>query len=234
MLQTPPRAYILALMSLCCMVTAGCGPKAVHNTAVNSLQAYVAEAKAKLDAESESEGSLWVSHGRRSDMFRDFRAREINDVVTIRVVETTQAVATADLKSNKSADATAGFDSLFGAEKHIAELPKLIGGKSSSNFEGKGSTTRATTLQTTLSARVIDVLPNGYLVVEGAREIRLNNETQTVYLTGIVRPEDISRGNVVPSSAVAQMTVRVQGRGAVSQPIRPGWLFRILSGIMPF
>jgi flagellar L-ring protein precursor FlgH len=234
MSHTPSRAYIVVSISLCCILTAGCGPKAVQNSAVNSLQAYVSEAKARPNSESESEGSLWVSHGSRSDMFRDFRAREINDIITIRVVETTQAVATADLKSNKSADATLGFDNLFGVEKHVAELPNMVGGKSSSNFEGKGSTTRATTLQTTLSARVIDVLPNGYLVVEGAREIRLNNETQTVYLTGIVRPEDVSRGNVVASSAVAQMTVRVQGRGAVSQPIRPGWLFKILSGIMPF
>lgn len=234
MSPTPPRMCILASISLCCILTAGCGPKSVDHSAVSSLQAYVAEAKARSATESETEGSLWVNHGGRSDLFRDFRAREINDIVTIRVVETTQAVATADLKSNKSADAKAGFDSLFGAEKHISELPNLVAGKSSANFEGKGSTTRATTLQTTLSARVIDKLPNGYLVVEGVREVHLNNETQTVYLTGVVRPEDITRFNVVPSSAIAQMAVRVQGQGSVSQPIRPGWLFKILNGIMPF
>jgi flagellar L-ring protein precursor FlgH len=80
----------------------------------------------------------------------------------------------------------------------------------------------------------MDVLPNGYLVVEAVREVRLNNETQTVYLTGVVRPEDISRNNVVLSSAVAQMTVRVQGRGIVSEPLKPGWLYKILNGILPF
>jgi flagellar L-ring protein precursor FlgH len=89
-------------------------------------------------------------------------------------------------------------------------------------------------LQTSLTARVIDVLPNGYLVVEGMREIRVNNENQGVYLTGVVRPADISPGNVVLSSAVAQMTVRVQGRGVVSQPIMPGWLYKILNNILPF
>ncbi len=62
----------------------------------------------------------------------------------------------------------------------------------------------------------------------------MNNENQSVYLTGVVRPEDISANNVVASSAIAQMSVRLQGKGVVSQPIKPGWLYKILNGIMPF
>jgi len=110
----------------------------------------------------------------------------------------------------------------------------MLSGKGSSSFEGEGSTSRATTLETTLTARVIDVLPNGYLVVEGMREIRVNNENQSVYLSGVVRPDDITSNNVVLSSSIAQMSVRLQGKGIVSQPIKPGWLYKILSGIMPF
>ena len=128
----------------------------------------------------------------------------------------------------------AGFDALFGAEKKIKELPSLVSGKADSSYEGKGSTSRTTTLQTNMTARVIDVLPNGNLVVEGMREVRVNNENQVLYITGVVRPVDISRNNVVLSSSVAQMAVRVQGRGVVSQPLRPGWLYRILMGVMPF
>jgi flagellar L-ring protein precursor FlgH len=85
-----------------------------------------------------------------------------------------------------------------------------------------------------VSARVVDVLPNGYLVVEGAREVRLNNENQTITITGVVRPVDISQNNEVLSSAIAQMSVKVQGKGLVSQPLNPGWLFKILNGILPF
>ena len=110
----------------------------------------------------------------------------------------------------------------------------MIDGKVNNTFEGKGSTTRATTLQTTLAARIVDVMSNGNLLVEGVREIRVNNENQTVYLSGVVRPEDISWGNIVPSSRVAQMTVRVVGRGVVSQPLKPGWLYKIINGILPF
>jgi flagellar L-ring protein precursor FlgH len=162
------------------------------------------------------------------------KARHVNDVVTIRVYETTQAVASADAINSRETSASAGFDHLFGAEKLVSELPNLVGGESSSSFEGSGSTSRATTLQTNLTARVVDVLPNGYLVVEGMREINVNNESQSVYLTGVVRPQDIDSNNTVYSSAVAQMKVSVEGRGVVSQPIKPGWLFRILNGIMPF
>jgi flagellar L-ring protein precursor FlgH len=72
------------------------------------------------------------------------------------------------------------------------------------------------------------------LVVEGKREIRVNNENQSVVLLGIVRPNDINKSNMVPSSAIAQMSVHVQGRGTVSQPIKPGWLYKILTGILPF
>jgi flagellar L-ring protein precursor FlgH len=223
-----PPIILVALMF------AACAANKVHVNDPTGVREY-AESAAKPQAGMEvGAGSLWTNSGYRSDLFRDFKARYVNDVVTIRVSETTQAVASADATSSKSTSATAGFDNLFGVEKKIKELPSMVAGKSDSSFEGKGSTSRATKLETSLTARVIDVLPNGYLVVEGKREIRVNNESQSVYLTGVVRPEDINANNVVPSSAVAQMSVRVQGRGVVSQPIKPGWLYRILNGILPF
>jgi flagellar L-ring protein FlgH len=215
-------------------ITAGC---ASGNAKVNDptdLKSYIDQAHKTQTSGQRGEGSLWAGQAYRADLFRDPKARYVNDMVTIRVLESTQALATADAKNTRAASATAGFDNLFGLEKKIAELPSLVSGKSDSSFEGQGSTSRATTLETTLTARVIDVLPNGYLVVEGMREIRVNNENQSVYLSGVVRPEDIGSGNVVLSSAVGQMSVRVQGKGVVSQPIKPGWLFRILTGVMPF
>ena len=223
-----PSFVLIALMF------AGCAANKVKVNDPTDVREY-AESAAKTTMETEAgSGSLWSANGYRSDLFRDLKARYINDVVTILVSETTQAVASADAKNSRATSATAGFDKLFGAEKAIKEIPTMLSGKSNSSFEGKGSTSRATTLETSLTARVIDVLPNGYLVVEGKREIRVNNENQSVFLTGVVRPEDINRNNVVLSSAVAQMSVRVQGRGVVSQPIKPGWLYKILTGILPF
>jgi flagellar L-ring protein FlgH len=212
----------------------GCGSKRVQVKDPTGLRDYLESAKRQSLEQKPGEGSIWTSSGRQSSLFRDLKARNINDVVTISVSESTQALASADASNSRSSSASAGFDNLFGLEKGISELPTMVSGESSSSFDGKGATSRQTTLQTNLTARVIDVLPNGYLVVEGKREIRVNNENQSVFLSGVIRPEDISPNNIVPSSAVAQMSVRLEGRGDVSRPIKPGWLYRILSGVMPF
>lgn len=227
-------AYSFVTLILVALSSAGCGPTSANVNDPTDLRAYVESANRAEANAQKSEGSLWSGNGYRSNMFRDMKARGINDVVTIRVSESTQALASADAQNSKSTSASAGIDNLFGLEKLISEMPTMVSGKSDSSFEGQGSTSRETTLQTSLTARVIDVLPNGYLVVEGMREVRVNNENQSVYLTGVVRPEDISPYNVVPSSAVAQMSVRLQGKGVASQTIKPGWLYRILNGIMPF
>ncbi len=228
------RNCVLLTLSSVLLLTAGCGPKTVKTGSIAALDAYVTEAKRPVPADSRAEGSLWVSAAQRSDLFRDPRARDVNDMVTIRVMESTTASTVANAQNSKTASAQTGINNLFGLEKKVKELPNLVNAKTNNTYEGKGSTSRVTTVQTNVAARVVDVLPNGYLVVEGVKEIRLNNETQSVFLTGVVRPEDISRDNVVLSSDVAQMTVRVQGKGVVSQPLKPGWLYSLLSGILPF
>jgi flagellar L-ring protein FlgH len=226
--------YGLTASILLASLIPGCGPKKVQPTAAVGLGNYIAEATAQVAPPQTSEGSLWVGQGANSNLFRDFKARQVNDVVTILVSETTSANATADAANSKDSTANIGMNSFFGLEKKIKELPNLVDGKSSTTFQGNGSTTRATTLTTTMTARVKGVLPNGYLVIEGVREVRVNNENQTIFLTGIVRPVDISARNVVPSAAIAQMEVRVQGRGVVSQPLKPGLLLRFLNGVFPF
>jgi flagellar L-ring protein precursor FlgH len=221
---------LLSLTSAACFT----GKANVRVTDPTDLRAYVESAHKQSKENSPTEGSLWTGNGYYSSLYRDPKARFVNDMVTIVVSETTQAVASADAKSTRDTANSAGFDHLFGIEKKISEIPTLVSGKSSSSFTGTGETSRATTLQTTLSARVVDVLPNGYLLVEGFREIRVNNENQSLYLTGVIRPDDIALNNTIPSAAVAQMSVRVQGRGVVSQPTKPGWLYKILTGILPF
>lgn len=226
--------WLICFSCAAALAMAGCGPKAAKTGSVTALDAYVSEAKSVVAKESAAEGSLWVNSGRRSDLVRDSRARDVNDILTIRVLESTAASSAADAKNSKNTSVKGGVDSLFGAEQKVKELPNMAAGKVTNSYEGKGSTSRVTTLQTSLAARVVDVLPNGYLVIDGSKEIRLNNETQSVHVTGVVRPEDISRDNVVLSSDVAQMTVRLQGKGVVSQTLKPNWLYNILNAILPF
>lgn len=227
-------AHSLFLLMFILLISVSCFPTKARVNDPTELRAYVDSANKTKSETGSSEGSLWTASAYRSNLFRDPKARYIDDVVTIKVSESTQAVASADAKNTKSTAVTSGLTNFLGLENKIKELPTMVTGKSDSSFTGTGSTSRATTLETNLTARVIDVLPNGYLVLEGMREIRVNNENQSVYLTGVVRPEDISSSNIVLSSAIAQMSVRVQGKGIVSQPTKPGWLYRILNGILPF
>jgi len=222
-----------ALAVAMCAAAGGAAKKQVAVPDPTNMKAYVDAAKQPSVANT-TEGSLWMNNAYRSDLFRDPKARYINDIVTIQVSESITALVTADSKTAKTSDNTQSFSNLFGLEKKIKELPNLVSGSGKSDFEGTGTTSRATTLLTNMTARVVDVLPNGYLVIEGMRQIHVNNEKQNLYLTGVVRPADISAGNVVPSSAVAQMQVRVEGKGIVSQPMKQGWLFKILDGILPF
>ena len=226
--------WVHLILSAAVLATAGCATTRVQAKDPTNLEDYIESAKRRSLEEGKAEGSLWSNSGRYANLFRDLKAHNVDDVVTILVLESTQALASADASNSRSTSAKAGFDNLFGLEGRISELPAMVSGESSSSFEGQGSTSRQTTLSTNLTARVVDVLPNGYLVVEGIREIHVNNENQSVYLTGIIRPEDISPDNIVPSSAVAQMSVRLEGRGVVSQPIKPGWLYKILNGVLPF
>ena len=213
----------------------GCGGrKQVQVADPTGIDEYRTEAKLMAEATDSATGSLWTNSGQYSNLFRDMKARYVNDMVTILVSESTQAVASADASASRSSSMSNGIDSLVGLQGGIRELPSLVSGAGKTDFDGQGSTSRAMQVRTTLTARVTDVLPNGYLVVEGKREIRVNNENQSVVLSGIVRPNDISKGNVVLSSAVAQMSVHVQGKGTVSQPLKPGWLYQILNGILPF
>ena len=230
-----PYAWFAAAIIAGVFIFSGCGgvQRQVQVADPTGIEQYRAEAKRAAEEAEYHTGSLWTNSGQHSNLFRDMKARFVNDVVTIMVSETTQAVTSADASNRRSSSMSAGIEQLVGLENGVRELPGLLSGGGQIRYNGEGSTSRETRLQTTLTARVIDVLPNGYLVVEGRREVRVNNENQMVVLSGVVRPSDINRSNVVSSSAVAQMSVQVQGKGTVSQPLKPGWLYQIINGIWP-
>lgn len=200
------------------------------------LDLYVQQAHASAkQAESDSPGSLLTGVDLLSDLATDVKARYVNDIVTIVVDESASAVSTGVTKTQRDSSATGGFSSAAGKLSIPSRLGNVITATGSQSLNGQGTTTRTTTLTTTLSARVVDVLPNGFLVVEGARNVVVNSENQTVTLRGVVRPNDLSRANTVSSDAVAQMELKINGKGVVNDSIhRPNFLYRLLLGVLPF
>ena len=162
----------------------------------------------------------------------DLRARRVNDLVTIRVVENTSATGTADSNLDKSSSGGASVTKLFGLEKKIPGDPtSLVGASADTKFKGAGSTSRSSTLTAMVTARVVEVLPNGDLVLEGAREIDINGDRQIAVLTGVLRPSDIQPSNVALSSSVGQLRIRYFGKGLMKDNLQPGWLIRALNKI---
>jgi flagellar L-ring protein precursor FlgH len=170
----------------------------------------------------------WVS-----SLGLDRRARSINDLVTIRVVESIEGAGSADSALDKNSSASAGVGSLFGITKKVPGLDpgNLASASADSKFKGSGATSRSGTLSATITARVLEVLPNGDLVLEGAREIEINGDRQMVVLTGVARPRDVSDQNVVLSPSIGQLRIRYFGRGLMKDNLKPGWLIRVLNKI---
>jgi flagellar L-ring protein precursor FlgH len=163
----------------------------------------------------------------------DTRARQVNDLVTIRILESVAAANTADSTLTKSVGANAAVSPLFGLEAKVpgVDLSNMVGLDTTSDFSGTGATSRSSELSASITARVVEVLPNGDLYVEGVREVQVNGDRQVIVITGVVRPFDVRPGNVVFSPSVGQMQIRYFGRGFMKDSLSPGWLARILNKI---
>ena len=189
---------------------------------------YLESARATAAAPATPD-TLWMS-----GLSGDLRARRVNDLVTVRVVEFISAQGSADSSLDKSSSASASVTNLFGLESRFPgwlDPTSLASLGAATTFEGGGSTARNGSLTAVITARVADVLPNGDLALEGVREIDINGDRQIIVLTGVVRTSDIGPGNVVPSTAIGQMRIRYFGRGLIKDNLQPGWLVRVLNKI---
>jgi len=182
-----------------------------------------------------SAGSLWTPASRLTDLGADVKAAQVDDMVTIIVNEQASAVAAGQTKAARSSAAKSQISALAGPKAPGGAAQNLLNLSTAQSLDGAATTTRNSTLLTTLSARVTHVLPNGYLVVEGTKSVQVNSERQIVTVRGVIRPADLTAGNLISSNQIAQMEVRINGKGVVNDSIRrPNFLFRILLGLLPF
>lgn len=182
-----------------------------------------------------SPGSVYVPSGRLADSTRDVRATQIDDLITIVVAENASAVASGNANTSRKSSAANSITSLAGILPAAGRLANLANVSNAQQLQATGQTSRTITLSTTLSARVVEVTPNGTLVVEGTKDIAVNSEKQNIRVRGLVRPEDLTTANTVLSTQVANLQVQITGKGVVNDSIRrPNWLYRALLGLLPF
>jgi flagellar L-ring protein precursor FlgH len=191
------------------------------------------------------DGSLWKDS---ASLYEDRKARRVNDLLTILIAENVTATNTASTNDSRDSTADYAVADLFGANTDfgIQALPLLkklypatkftptASGSSKSKFAGKGDTSRKGTITATITAKVIEVLPNSNMLVESRKEVVVNNEKQIVVLKGIVRPDDISTSNTVLSTFVADAQIYLVGDGVLADKQSQGWLVRALDSVWPF
>ncbi|HEX8984044.1 MAG TPA: flagellar basal body L-ring protein FlgH [Bryobacteraceae bacterium] len=226
------RVLVLALAA----AWASPAAKKPKEPAASPLDAWVAQAGARARAaDARTSGSLWQSGGTLTDLARDLRASQIDDLVTVQVAESASAVSKGSTKTSRQSSAKYNATSLFGKTNAAGPLANMLGVSGSQALAGEGATVRENTLNTTLSARVVGVMPNGFLVLEGTKNISVNSENQVVTVRGVARTADIGPDNTVRSDHLAQLEILINGKGVVGDAIRrPNFLYRLLLGILPF
>jgi flagellar L-ring protein precursor FlgH len=177
-------------------------------------------------------GSLFQAAGYRPG-FEDRRARAVGDTVTIQIVEALTASQVSASTSNRNSSIDSGITALpFNSLEGLGKLN--IGAKTNNDFSGKGGTQAANTFSGSITATVIDVMPNGHLVVAGEKQIGVNQNVDVLRFSGTVDPRLVQPGSVISSTQVANVRVESRGRGAQGEAQTVGWLSRFFLSFQPF
>ena len=183
-------------------------------------------------------GSIF-NDGDAQFLFDDHRAKRVGDIVMVNVVESASAANEATTDTNRDSNSEyairisirQNFIPLFGG--NVGSTP-VLGTNTKKEFSADGSTTRNNKVTATVAARVVNVLPDGLLRIEGARQTKVNNETQYLVVAGLIRSRDVASDNSVLSTQIADAQISYYGEGVIADKQKPGWLTRLLDNIWPF
>jgi len=171
--------------------------------------------------------------------FRDQRAGRVGDILTIRINVADKAAVDNTTTRSRGGSEKSGIASLLGLQTPLAKLTgtdpsKLIDTNSTSQSSGAGNTSRSETINMTMAATVVGVMPNGNLVIRGKQEVRVNFELRELVVSGIVRPEDIARDNSIRHSQIAEARISYGGRGQLTDAQQARWGQQIYDALFPF
>lgn len=243
------RVAISALLLGVCVLASGCSsidrlsqigeqPKlsAIDNPTAQPGYKPVQMPMPKPEVASYNPNSLWRNGSRA--FFKDQRARQVGDLLTVTVNITDKANLSNETQRSRTSKEDSGITDFIGSQtvtQPLKVLPgRLLTTDSTSSSDGKGSVNRQEALQTNVAAVVTQVLPNGNLVVEGKQEIRVNYEIRELVVAGIVRPEDIQSDNTIDSTKIAQARIAYGGRGQITDVQQPRYGQQVMDVLLPF
>ena len=205
------------------------------NVAAASLSSYLERVRAENSNIQPAPGSIWTDSGRLTRINTDVRAMRPHDLISVVVSESLAASTDGTVKNSRASNASSSITGLIGALRAGNALQNLINQTSSSGLNAQGTSATNSSLSTTFGGQVIEVLSNGMLVIEAARQVEFSQQTQTIVLRGLVRPEDISQQNQVLSTAISSLELEVRGKGIINDYThRQNALVRLLQKVLIF
>ena len=205
------------------------------NVAAASLSSYLERVRTENSIVQATPGAIWTDTGRLTRMNTDVRAMRPHDLISVVVSENLAASTDGSVKNSRASNANSSISGLIGTLHAGNALQNLINQTSASGLNAQGTSATNSSLSTTFGGQVIEVLPNGMLVIEAARQVEFSQQTQTILLRGLVRPEDISQQNQVLSTAISSLELEVRGKGIINDYThRQNVLVRLLENILVF
>lgn len=233
---------IVAVAGCCALLSAQEKPEKKKDKKRSEPKLTVVEVSEKppipptAETSKPTNGSLYTDTSVNGNLLRDFKARQIGDLVFVDVVETSSANVTSNAKRDRESGNLGGIVPLITAlpVNGAAVAGSVTGELGRREFEGKGSTGRNSSVRARITARVIEVLANGDLRIEAVKLVKINKETEQIAVTGIVRPNDLASDNSIETFFIGDLRVEFNGKGIASADNAPGWLFRLFDKISPF
>jgi len=221
----------------------GCSAKLVDPELNFEPPAYVEQMPAKEDKKDfVSTGSIFGQGAR--PLFSDRKAMNVNDIVTVLISETAKSSNTGAKKLSKSDSSNLGggiFASGGGNSAINSYATRLsgitnVGFQSNTNnsYSGQGSSTRDSSFTTKVTARVVKVLINGNYFISGKKDILVDNQKQTIQVSGVIRPYDIDQTNTISSSLIGDAKILYKTEGDIDRATKQGWGTKIIQAIWPF
>jgi flagellar L-ring protein precursor FlgH len=187
-------------------------------------------------AQKPANGSLFTDGAVNGSLLADFKAGRVGDLVFVDVVETSTATVSSGADRKRDSGTVGGLSTIAASipVSGAAAIGAGIAALGQRKFEGSGNTERKSNVKARITARVVEVLPNGDMRIQALKLVRINKETEQMAVTGIVRRNDLSADNSIPTIAIGDLRVDFNGKGVASADNAPGWLFRLFDKISPF
>lgn len=189
------------------------------------------------------DGSLWPGETSENLLFADTKAKQVGDIVTVQLEENFESSNSATTGISKDSEIDLGVSTVLGLPNDYGMSNFLGSGNafdpnvqasSSRSTNGTGTTTRGGSMTGTLAAIIKEELPHGMFRIEGRRTVTVNNEDQTMVLTGLIRRVDIGFANTISSQQIANADIIYTGKGVISDEQNVGWLMRFFAWVWPF